>query len=348
MNSQRLRATLISGIVVTLAIAGLSSTQASASQAASQKRAVVIVSGGAAISPFTTPTAACKTGYSAGSTDTFMRSYLKARGLQVFTSPAMAGRGQVTDQGQLGGPFGSCPKALPAYMTVNSAGDIELAGVHLANFVNYIHDVYGITEVDFVAHSMGGLYSRSAIAYLKATKSPVKAKSLTTLGTPWGGAIFAQPTDPGNPKSSCDGFIVCESLLDVFAASAPVVIVEDSPAQIAALNAANAGVLRDIPVTMIAGDAFTKPGSSSPIWPNDGIVSVPDALAAPVSDAAITHRRCYLYEGGTHSVYISKAAGLPESKAITWNSTTANWVYRAIASSGKTMKTPNRVGCPAQ
>ena len=49
-----------------------------ASAMVSANTAVVIVSGGAAVSPFTTPKSACNTdyGYAAGSTDSFMREYL--------------------------------------------------------------------------------------------------------------------------------------------------------------------------------------------------------------------------------------------------------------------------------
>jgi triacylglycerol lipase len=55
-------------------------SQAHAVSAQSSDRAVVIVSGGAAVSPFTTPKDGCKTGYVAGSTDSYMRDYLIARG----------------------------------------------------------------------------------------------------------------------------------------------------------------------------------------------------------------------------------------------------------------------------
>ncbi len=353
MNTARLVTFLVSGCTAAAVLVVGTLGLGARAQAAPNSRAVVIVSGGAAISPFTTPDAACQTGskggttwYAAGSTDSFMRSYLLRKGHQVFTSPAMAGRGKVTEQPGAGGPFHKCPKALPAYMTVNSDGDIELAGVHLANFVNHLNDAYGITEVDFVAHSMGGLYSRSAIAYLQALKSPVQVTSLTTMGTPWDGAIFADSPDPENPKAACDGFALCESLLDVFATTAPVVLTEDSARQSVALNAANVGVLKSIPVTMIAGNAFKKPQSTSHIWPNDGIVAAPAALGAQTSDRAINHRRCYLYEGGTHSVYISKAAGMPDGTAITWNTTVGSWVDGAIRASGTAMAAENRIGCP--
>ena len=60
--------------------------------------AVVIVSGGDATSPFTTADQACATGLAAGNSDTALREYLLKQGYAVFTSPAMAGRGQVVDQ----------------------------------------------------------------------------------------------------------------------------------------------------------------------------------------------------------------------------------------------------------
>ena len=320
---------------------------ASASGSSKSSRAVVIVSGGGAISPFTTPTRACKTGYAAGNTDTFMRSYFLKRGYRVFTSPAMAGRGKVVEQPGEGGPFGKCPKALPSYMTVNSAGDIELAGTSLAAFVRFLNRKHGVKEIDFVAHSMGGLFSRSAIHYLQETGSPVKIRSLNTMGTPWGGAIFGDSPDPGNPKAACDGFAVCEALIDVFGSRAPVILTEMKSAYMAELNNDNAGVLKKIPVTMVAGDYFQKDGGTPRVWPNDGIVTVDSAMARAASDAVINHRRCHLLPGGTHSIYISKEVGLPDDTGITWNNQVGAWLLDAIRNSSKALRQPNRVGCPS-
>ena len=315
--------------------------------AAESNRAVVIVSGGAAISPYTTPHKACMTGYAAGNTDDFMRSYLLNKGLRVFTSPAMTGRGKVVEQSGDGGPFANCPTALPDHMTVNSVGDIELAGVHLANFVNYLGRVYGIKQVDFLGNSMGGLFSRSAIQYLQKTRSTVKVRSLTTLGTPWEGAPFANSKDPANPLSACDGFLICEEVLAVFGAYAPIILVETKTPEMIALNNYSADVLKTIPVTLVGGDAFTKSGGDSAIWPNDGIVNLSSALAQDVPNSVINHRRCYLFEGGTHSIYISNLASLPEDSSITWNNTVGSWVYRAIQEAGSALSQPNRQGCPA-
>ena len=135
-------------------------------------RAVVIVSGGDAVSPFTTGDDACRSGLAAGNTDTALRENLLAAGHTVYTSPAMAGRGPVTDQGGFGA-FGDCPITLPDIMTVDSTASIELAGEHLARFLTYLHDTRGVDVVDVVGHSMGGLYLRAAFRVLQSLGSPI-------------------------------------------------------------------------------------------------------------------------------------------------------------------------------
>ncbi|MDR3661589.1 MAG: hypothetical protein P4L86_14585, partial [Mycobacterium sp.] len=167
-------------------------------------QAVVIVSGGDATSPFTTPDQACATGLAAGNTDTALREYLVGQGYTVYTSPAMAGRGQVVDQTGFGA-FGVCPNTLPENMTVNSTGSIDTAGEHLARFLNWLHTEKGVTDVDFVGHSMGGLYSRSAIRVLATTNSPVRIRSLTTIGTPWQGSYLSDYANDIIPLTDCLG-----------------------------------------------------------------------------------------------------------------------------------------------
>jgi pimeloyl-ACP methyl ester carboxylesterase len=134
-----------------------------------QPRAVVIVSGLASTSPFTTPQNACDTGLAAGSADTAIRDHLLSKGRTVYTAPMMAGRGQV-------------------------------AGEHLARFIYYLHTDKGVDEVDLVGHSMGGLYAHSAIRALATTDSPVKVRSLVTVGTPWQGSYLA---DRGSIERDC-------------------------------------------------------------------------------------------------------------------------------------------------
>ncbi|MEI6448244.1 MAG: hypothetical protein WCO96_10265 [Actinomycetes bacterium] len=338
--------THVTPIATLLALAVAAPAFASdASAATVSKRAIVMVSGGAAITPFTTPKSACKAGFAAGITHTQIRGFLLSKGYQVFTAPAAGSRGKVAEDTGPNG-FSKCPAALPAYMTVNSNGPIEIAGVRVANFVKYLSWKYGIRQVDFVVHSMGGLYTRSAIQYMRDTRSPVKVRSLNTLGSPWGGTIFADSPDPTDPRAACDEFPICLSLLDVFAEDAPDVITETKLSYITLLHNDNAGVLKRIPVTLIAGDAFQKPGGVSRVWPNDGIVTAESALAGPVPDKVINHRRCHLLTGGTHSIYISRQAGLPDNTGITWNSQVNGWLLDAIRNSSTAFDQPNRVGCP--
>jgi triacylglycerol lipase len=120
-------------------------------------RAVVVVSGGPSVSPFTTPSQACTTGLAASDTATAIREYLLEQGHQVYTSPMMAGRGPVTDQTGFGA-FGNCPVTLPEIMTIDTTGDVDLGGEHLARFLTYLHTDKGVNEIDLVGHSWGGMW----------------------------------------------------------------------------------------------------------------------------------------------------------------------------------------------
>lgn len=97
--------------ISTLAVAS-PALASDASAAKPSSRAIVMVSGGAAISPFTTPKSACKAGFAAGVTDTQIRAFFLKKGYQVFTAPATGGRGKVAEDTNVNG-FSKCPKALP-------------------------------------------------------------------------------------------------------------------------------------------------------------------------------------------------------------------------------------------
>jgi hypothetical protein len=225
-------------------------------------------------------------------------------------------------------------------MTVNSTGDIQLAGVRLANFVNYLQREYGVKEIDFVAHSMGGLYSRSAIKSLQMMHSPIKVRSLTTLATPWDGAPFANfgcEVIKGN---------FCETLANDFLKRAPIIPVELKHDNIKALNNDNANVLTAIPVTLIGADAFPNKNGTSAIWPNDGVVNLSSMLAQGVANDVINHRRCHIYNGGTHSIWISERANWGNETAITWNDIVGGWVDQAIQDADTALTKENRQGCP--
>jgi triacylglycerol lipase len=314
--------------------------------------AVVVVSGGDAVSPFTTNDAACATGLAAGNTDTAIREYLIGKGYTVYTSPAMAGRGQVTDQTGFGA-FGVCPVTLPENMTVNSAnGSIDTAGEHLSRFINWLHKEKGVTEVDFVAHSMGGLFSRSAIRVLATTGSPVKIRSLTTVGTPWQGSYLSDYANDLIPLADCQGDQFCEGAMKNFKDRAVALMSGNGREVNKAFlmgkdgwNEFQAGVLDQIPVTLIAGTRFTAPGAANPgVWPNDGLVALDSALARDIGDPVLPHRRCFTFDD-THSIFVSNLAKLDWKTGLTWDPRVFEVLKQALDDGPKALDGPNRQGC---
>lgn len=314
-------------------------------------RAVVLVSGLASASPFTAPDAACATGAAAGADHTALRQRLLGSGRVVFTAPAMAGPGQVHDQTGYGA-FGSCPTALPADLTLDSTGSIDLAGEHLARFIDWLHTHQRIDEVDLVGHSMGGLYARAAIRTLRADRSPVTVRSLTTIGTPWQGSYLANNVEGTVPLSDCVGDPFCDSQMKGYARDIAAVHVSGSARELGqsyltgpkGWNSFQAGVLDTIPVTLIGGDRFTHPGGGPAVWPNDGVVELRSALARDIDDTVLPHRRCHVVDD-THSDYVSMITDLARDTALTRDPRVLDAVTAAIDDAAKALDGPNRQGC---
>jgi pimeloyl-ACP methyl ester carboxylesterase len=330
----------------------LTSISGVAQAAPPPKRAVVIVSGGDAVSPFTTPDQACASGLAAGNTDTGLRADLLAHGYTVYTSPAMAGRGPVTDQGGFGA-FGDCPVTLPDTMTVDSTASIDLAGERLARFLTHLHDTEGVDQVDIVGHSMGGLYSRAALRVLQRTGSPVRVSSLTTIGTPWQGSYLSDYANGITPLSDCAGDQFCETAMTGMRDEVQRLMTgsgrEVNQGYLMGPNGWNefqAGVLDAVPVVLIGGDRFDADGVSNPtVWPNDGLVALRSALAVDVADRVLPHRRCLVFPD-THSIFVSDIVGLPWSTGLTWDPAVLDAVRGAIDGADTALAAPNRVGCP--
>jgi triacylglycerol lipase len=312
-------------------------------------RAVVVVSGVFSVSPFTTPSQACTIGLAASDADTAIREYLLKQGYQVYTSPMMIDPGPVTDQTGFRG-FGNCPVTLPEIMTIDTTRDVDLGGEHLARFLAYLHAEKGVNEVDLVGHSFGGMWSRAAIHVLKATSSPVHIRSLTTLGTPWQGTYLADYSSGATPLSDCLGDGFCEDKAKNFKAKAKTIVVREATQAFLTgkdgWDEAQAGVLDKIPVVLIAGDRFTKPGQVNPaVWPNDGTVALRSALATDITDPVLPHRACYTFDD-THSILNSNSLNLPWSTALTWDPRVLDTLQSAIENAPKALNTPNRQGCP--
>ncbi|MBB3602385.1 hypothetical protein FHT40_002018 [Mycolicibacterium sp. BK556] len=339
----------ILALLVAVLLAGCAHNEAPQRQ---PSRAVVLVSGLASTSPFTTPEMGCAIGLPAGTDHTRLREHLSGTGHSVFTAPAMAGLGQV--QGTTGyGAFASCPAPLPAAMTIDTTGSIDLAGEHLARFIDWLHTEKKIDEVDLVGHSMGGLYSRAAIRTLLAEGSPVTVRSLTTIGTPWQGSYLANYVEGTTPLSACLGDPFCESQMKGYARDIAANHVSGSARELGqsylngtkGWNTLQAGVLDRIPVTLIGGNRYTHSGpADAAVWPNDGVVELRSALARDVDDTVLPHRRCAVVDD-THSDYVSMITDLRRDTALTWDPRVLDAATTAIDNAPRTFGDPGRQGC---
>ena len=286
--------------------------------------AVVLVSGGDAISPFTTPDLACSTGQAAGSTDTALRQSLLDAGFTVFTSPATTGSGPVTiDNGFAG--FDDPPAQLPAAMTVNSVGPIDTAGERLATFLAFLSATYGLDEVALVGHSMGGLFSRAAIRELQRAGHGLRITGLVTIGTPWEGGFAADYASGALDISAAGGDAATEAIMHEFARTSAAAstgageqVTRGYLAGPGGWNERQAGVLDDIPVTLIAGHHFTRDGGSSLVWPHDGLVTLDSALASTTPSSVLPRRTSHAFPD-VHSIYFADQFGLPWETGLTWD-----------------------------
>lgn len=342
----------ITAAIAALGIAAL--TSGCGDSSTPEKRAVIIVSGGGATSPFTTPTAACNTGYAAGSTDSYLREGLLKAGYEVYTAPAQTGTGPISaDSSEWG--FGDCPAALPADMTINSVGAIDEAGARLAAFISHLNKTQGITTIDVVGHSMGGLFSRAAFKNLQTTGSPVRVRSLTTIGTPWEGAFAADYATGGAVTlGDCLGDAVCEASLKEFkefwlpySTGAGQQVTRSYLTGAGGWNERQGNVLQNIPVVLIGGDYLrsTTIGAKSELWPNDVLVSLRSALAKGVSDTVLPHRSCVTVND-VHSIYFADKLRISRELGITYDPRTLDAVKGAIENAPAALSQPNRTGCP--
>lgn len=301
-------------------------------------RAVVIVSGGDAVSPFTTPDRACARGLAAGNTDTALRERLLRDGIPVYTAPAMNARGPVVEpRADSFGAFGGMPEVLPAHMTIVSTGDIDNAGEHLARFIGHLHAEYGVAEVDWIGHSNGGLFALAASRVLGETGSPVRVGSLTAIGTPWEGGVLNRVVYGEVPSSVLGGSPESEALMAGFRDSLDRELgLADQDTRRYLLGehgwlAAQRGVLGDAPVLLIGGGALTAPGPDADpsIWPHDGFVSDASALAHDIPEGVLENvtRRSYPL---LHSIFVADAFGRAWQDGLTWNVEVLDEVARFI------------------
>lgn len=311
-------------------------------------RAAIIVSGVASDSPFTTPEQACRKGFPAGNSDPFLRQQLLDAGIAVYTVPERIGPGQVEEQSGPAGPYEDCPAPVDETLTLNTIATVPEGGQALQRFVSFLNTEYGVTELDVVAHSLGGPLSRAGIAAIQQSGIPVAVKSLTTIGGPWVTPMLTEPTNAKRPMSACDGLKPCRTFLGALLTqpNSQPLLEFMGPSNFPSWSEEQAGVLDDIPVTLIGGTFFKKAGGTPDKWPNDGAIQREASLAIPVSDEVIPWRRCHEYDD-THSLAVSELVGEPRDTALTWDPRVAKDVEAAIRSADTALQTPSRQGCPA-
>lgn len=282
--------------------------------------AVVLVSGGAAVTPFTDPERAAGTGLAAGNTMTALRAHFLDRGIRVFTAPARIGAGEVREDAGWQG-FADVPVVLPAEVTINAVGRVDDAGVALAGFVRHVAAEAGLESVALVGHSMGGLFSRAAIREL-GTDGP-RVERLVTLGTPWDGSVLGDLLDGEISEDDAHGD---PATLQIFAEARPYA---DANSQGAAAevsrrflrgwNAAQAGVLDGIPVTAIGAGYFAAADEPRQLWPHDGLVSMTSGRADEVPAAVLPDVTRHSFPDHVHSIFFAEGFGLPWERALTWD-----------------------------
>lgn len=122
---------------------------------ATADRAVVVVQGGGAPHPYSTPWAACE-----GGRPQFAQALLDA-GLPVFTAPGYSNT-QVSTAGETG-----CPPQPPVEVQWNTSAYPTQAGQSVLGFLGYLNATYGYRTFDLVGYSYGGLVARATVAALR-------------------------------------------------------------------------------------------------------------------------------------------------------------------------------------
>ncbi|CAH0152700.1 alpha/beta hydrolase [Microbacterium sp. Bi128] len=282
--------------------------------------AVVLVSGGAAVTPFTDAERAAGTGLAAGNTMTALRAHYLDRGIRVFTAPARIGAGEVREDAGWQG-FSDVPVVLPAEVTINAVGRVDDAGVALAAFLRYVAAEEGLESVALVGHSMGGLFSRAAIREL-GTDGP-RVERLVTLGSPWDGSVLGDFLDGEITEADAHDD---PATLKIFAEARPYAAANSQGAAgevsrrfLRDWNDAQAGVLDGIPVTAIGAGYFAAADEPRQLWPHDGLVSMTSGRADGVPAAVLPDVTRHSFPDHVHSIFFAEGFGLPWERALTWD-----------------------------
>ena len=194
----------------------------------------------------------------------------------------------------------------------------------------------GLDPVDVVAHSTGGRFTRAAMREVRAAGHPLRVASLVTIGTPWQGSFVAEAANghvdmsvaAGDPRTVriIEDFKV---LLGDISEGAGTQVVSQYLGGPDGWNERQGDVLRDTPVTLIAGDWFQAEGGDPLAWPHDGLVQWASAMAHGVSPHVMTPVATHTFPD-VHSIFFADQFGLPWHRALTWNPQVFEVVLQSI------------------
>lgn len=245
--------------------------------------AVLLVGGFDSSSPFSTPACAATDRGPTWGVANGPASALSAAGVPVFTAP-IANAGQEAAPSCLGG------RATPdiphdGSLTIDSNGAMPANQQALVSFLAFLNRSYGITSVQLVGHSDGGLWSRAAIDQLRRSGSPLAITNLTTIGTPHLGSFGADiavaiESDGGK----CADLPRTERIVCQLISAAVLALIEDLGRDVIEelssgwLSQWNRFTTIGCPVTTLAGDHVGWSIGLGYYTPNDGIVGEASAL----------------------------------------------------------------------
>jgi triacylglycerol lipase len=302
---------------------------------------VVLVSGFDTTTPFTTSAPACAGEEGATwSAPTGPAAALKQAGYTVFTAPV------AREDGSPGAPCTDGGPAPPASATIDSNnGDLDGNGRALLAFLAFLRTSYGVTSVQLVGHSDGGMWSRAAITQFAGSGAGVTVQSLMTLGSPLTGSFgadLAEYISDGRCEASNEvERLVCQAMLAAFDALladlGPTAIREATSAYLAGWNPRQS---IGCPVTVAAGTYVRIPviGFLIPDYysPSDGVVGEASALGrasrsldlTPIPAPGIPH----IVVAGTFPVVHSSVLGFLSANTLTNYAAVAAAVVGAVGS----------------
>lgn len=302
-------------------------------------RSVILIPGGGGNSPFTTPDQGCAAGLVAGAQLTALRAALLDEGMSVFTCPSRVGGG-VMDSDSEWGAFSDGPPPLPTEMTINSVAPVPDSGERLAHFISHLATNVGITEVDLVGYSLGGVIGRDAIQQLQRAGSSVRVRSLTSVATPWLGSFVLNYDLASLPLPPAVATFVSSFIGDVDSTVSDVP--RDRLRRAPVWASGYDHVLDGLPLTRVAGTYFPesaiKDESGNEIGvlgANDGFLTQKSALALDADPIALPPATCFEVPD-LHSNYLADLIEEPWERSINWDPVTCAIVIEAIQNARKT------------